>query len=122
MLVEMQEKKMSQDKKNPEPREAPDLIAKIKKKFNLTQPELASVLPITQQAVSEYELGKVKKERYDVIKVLQKVLSGEIVVKKTNNNPAQTLSRVALQKELTHAAVDKTSGATQPERKRTRKT
>ena len=40
----------------------------------MTQEDLADLLGISQQAVSDYARGKVAKERYDVIKKLETIL------------------------------------------------
>jgi transcriptional regulator with XRE-family HTH domain len=73
-------KKEEKIEKKLERREAPELIREIKRRFNVRQPQLAPALGISQQAVSDYEAGNVKRERYDVIKKLQAILRGEIVL------------------------------------------
>ena len=60
-------------------RYAPDLIKQIKLHSDITQHKLADLLGITQQAVSDYSLGKVQKERYDVIKKLEEILNEAII-------------------------------------------
>lgn len=59
-------------------RQGPELIKDVKARYGLTQKDLEKVLNITQQAVSDYELGKVGKERYDVIQKLIDMLAGRI--------------------------------------------
>lgn len=49
------------------------LIKDIKRTLGLTQKQLSIELGITQQAVSNYEAGKVKRERYDIIKKLESI-------------------------------------------------
>src|SRR5262245_18768810 len=60
-------------------RHAPELIRQLRARSDITQEKLAKILGITQQAVSEYERGKVAKERYDVIKKLETLLSNAII-------------------------------------------
>ena len=57
---------MEKKKRNISPPQAPNLIREIKKRLKLTQTQLAIVLNITQPAVSDYELGKVDRERQQI--------------------------------------------------------
>ena len=57
--------------------QAPDLIKDVKVMYGLTQKDLEKILRIKQQAVSQYELGKVKKERHDVIQKLKDLRDGK---------------------------------------------
>ncbi len=58
--------------------EAPELIRKIKSDLKWTQQHLEAHLRISQQSVSNYALGKVFKERYDVLKKLQNILAKKL--------------------------------------------
>jgi len=60
-------------------RYGPELIRQIKLRSDITQQKLADLLGITQQAVSDYARGKVQKERYDIIRKLEEILSNAII-------------------------------------------
>jgi len=60
-------------------RYGPELIREIKRRSDITQQKLADLLGITQQAVSDYARGKVQKERYDIIRKLEEILSNAII-------------------------------------------
>lgn len=66
---------MSHSEKKSPSRQGPDLIKEIKRRLGFTQKTLAPQLGITQQAVSDYERGKVDRERYDVLIKLQELLA-----------------------------------------------
>lgn len=72
---------MSLIEKKSRPRYAPKLIKEIKERLGETQKTLALTLGITQQAVSEYERGKVDRERYDILIKLQGMLANAAEVK-----------------------------------------
>jgi predicted transcriptional regulator len=74
-------------------RQGPDLIKAVMARFHLTQPDLAKVLHITQQAVSNYARGIVKKEQASVIDKLREIRDGKI---------DKTLERILEEKGMGH--------------------
>ncbi len=60
------------------PRQGPELIKKIQDQLKLTQKDLANILGVTQQTVSHYKLGTVKKEQHEVITKLTDLLSKDV--------------------------------------------
>jgi len=59
-------------------RQAPDLIKDVKAKYGLVQKDLEKILGLSQQAVSMYEMGKVRRERYDIIQKLKDMMDGKL--------------------------------------------
>ena len=69
---------LSPARKFPMERQAPDLIKDVKAKYGLVQKDLEKILGLSQQAVSMYEMGKVRRERYDIIQKLKDMMDGKL--------------------------------------------
>lgn len=63
--------------------EASELITEVRKKFHLTQDDLARILGVSQPTVGSYEAGEIQKPNYKLIKKLEDILEGRIKI-----NPA----------------------------------
>lgn len=58
--------------------QAPELMKRIKAELSWTQEDLCRYLGITQQAVSNYSLGYVEREQYEVIKKLESIVAKKL--------------------------------------------
>lgn len=90
--------------------QAPKLIDEIVRKFGHTEDELEQVLGISQQTVSNYRKGKIKKERFDVITKLRAILEGKLHVPRLKKSRARELNKIATLRGMTDAVLREKAG------------
>lgn len=57
--------------------EASELVAKVRKRYDLTQTQLARILGVSQPTIGSYEAGEVDKPNYKIVKRLEDILAGK---------------------------------------------